>query len=212
MVNIILADQQQLVRSALKTLLIGTSDEWYVTEADTIEEALTFLPCSKAHFLITEISAGDGTELIGKALALDPELKVLVLSGHDDLSLVHRAIAKGASAFLLKECLFDELLLAMKCAGAGRQYLCSGISTRILDTANYWIEKKNPTALNLILTDREMEVLELIAEGKTNMEMSEELFLSKRTVEGHRQNLLEKTKSRNSAQLVSFAVRNGIIH
>jgi len=212
MVNIILADQQQLVRSGLKTLLLGTSADRHITEADKLEQALTFLPHSKTDFLITEMLAGDNPALIGKALALDPALKVLVLSDEANLSLVHQVFVNGASGFLLKECLYDELLLAMKCAGVGRQYLCSGISSTLLATARLWMDKKDPAASNLIFTDREKEVLALIGEGKTNMEMSEELFLSKRTVEGHRQSLLDKTNSRNTAQLVRFAVRHGILY
>ena len=212
MVNIILADQYQLVRSGLKTLLLGQASDRCVTEAETFEDALLFLQRSKAHFLITEIRGEGDVKLIGKALEIDPELKVVVLSEHDDLSLVHWSFSNGASAFLLKECGYDELVMAMKCANDGRHYLCSGISYRLLDCSKDWIMKKDPSISKEMFTDRELEVLALIGEGRTNIEMSEQLFLSKRTIEGHRQNLLDKTNSRNTAQLVRFAVRNGIMY
>ncbi|SOD13976.1 response regulator transcription factor [Pedobacter xixiisoli] len=212
MVNIILADQQQLVRSGLKTLLLGTSDDTHVIETSTFEEALDLLPQTNAQFLITDMSAENGPEIIQRALGIVPSLKVLVLSDQFDLGLVHRTFAHGASAFLLKECLYEELLVAMKCASAGRQYLCSGISSRLLESSRDCTDIKAPPIDRKIFTERELEILALIAEGRTNLEMSEQLFLSKRTVEGHRQSLLDKTKSRNTAQLITFAVRNHIIY
>lgn len=212
MVNIILADQQRLVRSGLKTLLVEVANHGCITEADTFEEALHLLHQSKTHFLITEMAADGDPERIVKALAIDPGLKVLVLSDHDDFPLIQRTFANGASAFLLKECLYEELLLAMRCASNGRNYLCSGISSRLLELTKDWAINKDSSIDKRTFTERELEVLELIGEGKTNMEMSEQLFLSKRTIEGHRQKLLDKTKSRNTAQLVRFAVRNGILH
>ncbi|MNK18775.1 Transcriptional regulatory protein DegU [compost metagenome] len=211
MVKIILADQQQLVRSGLKTLLLRTSDDRHIIEANTFEEALHFLTRSENQFLITEMVSEDDPERIKKALTLNPELKVLVLSDNEDLMLVRRAFLNGASAYLLKECLYGELLMAMECANAGKQYLSTGLSSQLLASGIGSEKHMDSAAQKLMFTERELEVLSLIGDGKTNIEMSEQLFLSKRTIEGHRQSLLDKTKSRNTAQLVRFAVRNGIL-
>ena len=154
----------------------------------------------------------DGITLITKAKEIDPNIEVIVLSMHNDVSYISQAFAHGASGYLLKECNTDELLFAVKQVMHGRKYICMDLSVKLLDLCAQHISVGSSRQnLNAEFSERELEVLRLIADGLTNDEMSDKLFLSKRTIEGHRQSLLNKTGSRNTATLIRFAVLNGFI-
>src|SRR5690606_4644350 len=119
--------------------------------------------------------------------------------------------AEGASGYLLKNISSDELIFAIKHVSSGNQYLCSELSIKLLERVTKSSALTPIIDSNIEFSSREVEVLNLIAEGLTNLEMSEKLFLSKRTIEGHRQSLIEKTGSRNTAALIRFAVLNGFV-
>ena len=164
--------------------------------------------------LLTDIQMQemDGIALISKAKEIDPHTEVIVLSMHNDVSYIDQAFAQGASGYLLKECNTDELLFAVKQVAAGRKYICMDLSVKLLGLcAQRTSVASTKQILNAEFSERELEVLRLIADGMTNDEMSDKLFLSKRTIEGHRQSLLNKTGSRNTATLIRFAVTNGFI-
>jgi DNA-binding NarL/FixJ family response regulator len=131
---------------------------------------------------------------------------------HNDMSYVTEAFARGASGYLLKECSPEELLFAIKYIARNGQYLSAELAVKLpgLYSAVFAASKSAPLS-DIQFTERELEVMRLIGEGMTNNEISDYLFLSKRTVEGHRQSLLEKTGCRNTAVLVKFAVQNGLI-
>jgi len=154
----------------------------------------------------------DGIALISKVKALNPNIRVMILSMLDNEKYVSQAFTEGASAYLLKSVSADELVFSIKHVSTGNKYLCSELSIRLLDRL---IQKSNMeyggVDISKNFSMREIDVLHLIAEGLTNSEMSDRLFISKRTVEGHRQSLIEKTGSRNTAALIKYAVLNGIV-
>jgi len=154
----------------------------------------------------------DGIELIKKLRNLDSNIKVVILSMLDGENYISQAFLEGASGYLLKNVSSEELIFALKHVKLGNRYLCSELSIKLID--RFVDSFTSPAVLNesnIEFSSREIEVLNLIAEGLTNLEMSEKLFLSKRTIEGHRQSLIEKTGSKNTASLIRFAVLNGIV-
>ncbi|MDB5021564.1 MAG: Response regulator receiver protein, partial [Pedobacter sp.] len=139
--------------------------------------------------------------------------RVVILSMHDNEKYVSQAFVEGASGYLLKSVSADEMNFSLKHVHSGGKYLCSELSMNMLGK----LSQKNVNSIadnisNIEFSMREIEVLHLIADGLTNSEMSEKLFLSNRTIEGHRQSLIEKTNSKNTAALIRYAVLNGIIH
>jgi len=154
-----------------------------------------------------------GIELIAKLKQLAPSCKVIVLSALDHEKYVVQAFQTGANGYLLKSVNPEELIFAIRHIYAGSQYVCSELTSRFLNRL-----LSVPDALTSELADgidfssREVEILGLIAEGYTNQEIADKLFTSKRTIEGHRQALIEKTGARNTAALVRFAIMNGIIN
>jgi DNA-binding NarL/FixJ family response regulator len=149
----------------------------------------------------------DGMEMI-RALQID--FRVLVLSMLDNGNYVLETIQAGARGYLLKNVSKKEMLFAIRYVADGGTYICSEICLKTLK--NLARIKGLPSSvmeLNIEFSEREMEVLKLIAEGFTNKEMANKLFSSRRTIEGHRLSLMDKTGSKNTATLIKFSVQNG---
>ena len=215
MINVIIAEDHAIVRNGIKMLLQTDSSINIIGEATSGAEVLELMNNPvKVDVLLTDFQMQemDGITLISKAKAIDPNIGVIVLSMHNDISYINQAFSQGASGYLLKECNTDELLFAIKQVTNGRKYICMDLAEKLLklSTQHRSVERSREN-LNADFSERELEVLRLIADGLTNDEMSDKLFLSKRTIEGHRQSLLNKTGSRNTATLIRFAVTNGFI-
>jgi len=154
----------------------------------------------------------DGISLIKEMRTVSPATKLVMLSMHDNEKYIAQAFVEGASGYLLKNVLADELIFALKHVHTGGKYLCSELAMTMLDkllkNGHSAVAQQDPP---LEFSVREIEVLHLMAEGLTNNEISERLFISKRTVEGHRQSLIDKTGSRNTAALIRYGVLQGII-
>lgn len=216
MIQVLLAEDHNIVRNGIK-MLLGSDKEIHVAgEATNGREALDFIANNEGiDVILADINMPelDGISLIKEAQNLKPNIRVVILSMHDNDKYVSQAFLEGASGYLLKSVSADEMIFSLKHVKAGGKYLCSELSIKMLEK----LSQKNVNAItenvsNIEFSMREIEVLHLIADGLTNSEMSEKLFLSKRTIEGHRQSLIEKTGSKNTAALIRYAVLNGIIN
>lgn len=209
--NIILAEDHNLVRGAIKMLLEDSPDIQVVGESANFDETLELLNIPETTMLLTEVNTGaiDGMDLISEAKIRRPDLKVLVLSMFDQLEMVQKAISRGASGYLLKASPVDELLFALKLVSAGGQYICTQLSMKLLKERKSFNTEADDDKHTF--SSRELEVLQLLAEGMTSTQISEQLFLSRRTVEGHRQSLINKTNSKNTAQLIRYAALKGLL-
>ena len=217
MVKIVIAEDHLVVLNGVKLLLESQSDLEVIDQGTNGNEVLEIM--SKGNIpdvLITDINMADmdGLELILKVKSQYPSVKIIVLSMLNSLQHVLQAFKNGANGYLVKNVGYEEMLYAIRHVANGGQFICEEIGGIMLDTL-----QKSPTAfLNIEqimekmgLSEREMDVLELIGEGFTNMQIADKLFLSKRTVEGHRQNLLEKTGVKNTAALIKYAIRTGLM-
>jgi DNA-binding NarL/FixJ family response regulator len=154
----------------------------------------------------------DGIQLLTEVKSKYPDIKVIMLSMHDHEKYVMEAFKHGGDGYLLKNIGADELIFAVKFVHQGRKYLCSELTMSLMENllkSKQYLMAMPDSEIDFSL--RELEILQLIAEGLTNLEMSEKLFLSKRTIEGHRQSLLDKTGSKNSAALIRYGVLHGLI-
>lgn len=216
MIQVLLAEDHNIVRNGIKMLLASDKEINVAGEATNGREALDFIANNEAvDVILADINMPelDGISLIKEVKAINPDIRVVILSMHDNEKYVSQAFIEGASGYLLKSVSADEMIFSLKHVHAGGKYLCSELSMNMLGK----LSQKNVNSIadnvsNIEFSMREIEVLHLIADGLTNSEMSEKLFLSKRTIEGHRQSLIEKTNSKNTAALIRYAVLNGIIH
>jgi len=215
MLRVILAEDHNIVRNGIRMLLEADSDIQISGEATNGLEVLNLLDQgTKGDVILADINMPimDGMMLLRELNNRGGMLPVLFLSMIDNEKYVAQAFSEGASGYLFKNVSADELMFALRHVSAGGRYICSELSLTLLEKLfKDPYPSKNISETPIDFSEREFEILHLIAEGMTNQEISEKLFISKRTVEGHRQSLLEKTGSRNTATLIRFAIMNRLI-
>ncbi|PKV62822.1 response regulator [Pontibacter ramchanderi] len=217
MINLIITDDHKIVRDGLKALLQDHSAVRVVGEAASGSELLELLPQVEADIVLMDISMPgmDGFDTAAHIFKHYPELKVVVLSMLSHEKYVSRMMELGASGYILKNAGKDELHCALQLIAQGCRYISPDVTLELLRKVKQFpSEMPSPSGNgeeHRELSKRELEVLSLIGEGYTNAEIADRLFTSKRTVETHRQNLLDKTKARNTAALVKYALQRGLI-
>lgn len=215
MIKVLLAEDHNIVRNGIRSLLDKEDDVHVVGEAiDGLEVLKKLEEGTEIDLVLTDINMPqlNGLALLKELKQNFPDVKVLILSMLEHENYVLQALDSGAYGYLLKNIAEEELMFAIRHVYAGNIYVCSELMSKIIEKlSNIPQENNKELKVAIDLSRREIEILLLIAEGFTNNEIAEKLFTSRRTVEGHRQNLLEKTGARNTATLIRFAVRNGII-
>lgn len=216
MLKIILAEDHVIVRNGIKLLLEYQSLVEVIGETSSGQGVLDLIDSGIVpDIVLTDINMPDldGIGLIKALKTKYPEVKVIVLSMIDSEKYVAQAFLEGSHGYLLKNVNEDELMFALKTVSNDTKYLCVELAQKLLDKLIGTISAQTEQVSHHVdLTMREIEVLHLLAEGYTNQEMADKLFLSKRTIEGHRQMLIDKTGSKNTAALIRFAVANGYLN
>lgn len=217
MYKILLVDDHTLVRNGFRLILESHKQLSIVGEAGDGVQALEFLDKSETpDLIITDLKMEEmsGITLIHKVKAKYPEIDVAVLSMIEDNNTVAEAFRAGAVGFLSKNSDYDELVQGIFNILQGKRYISMEIGLSFLDhfqlNRPIYIDKE-AIYHRYDISERELMVLELISRGFTNAEIADQIFLSKRTVEGHRQQLIDKTKTKNTADLVRFAFENKLL-
>lgn len=207
--SILLVDDHKLFREGLKLLLENLDIVHEVKEAGNGREFLEILAdyTPDLVFLDIEMPEIDGIRAARQALNTFPGLKIIALSMYGDEEYYTQMISAGAKGFVLKNSDMQEIEAAIRNVLAGDNYFSKEILNRIFSG----IGKKSRTVRQTDLSEREQEVLFYICKGLSNQEIADKLYLSKRTVDKHRENLLAKTNARNTAGLVMYAVKNGVV-
>ncbi len=207
--RVLIADDHALVRSGLRMLLESEGDFEVVAEAGTADEAVRAARLEKPDVVLLDVvmPGRSGLDALGDVLAAAPEAKVLVLSMQDDPRYVREAFAAGASGYLLKEAADAELVAALREVAAGSHYVHPALGARMAaaDAAAQAKAASDP------LSDREREVLRLLALGHTNQEIAQLLFISVRTAETHRAHIMQKLRLSTRAELVRYALADGLL-
>jgi DNA-binding NarL/FixJ family response regulator len=214
MIRVILADDHTIIRDGIRALLAEEAGLEVVAEAGNGQEVLDVLATTPCDVVIMDINMPvmDGFGAMPHIREQFPEVKVLVLSMLDNPNYVVRMLKAGASGYVLKNADVAEISHAIRTVAAGRQYICTEIGLNLLQqVAVGATPTETPVRKANDLSKRELEVLTLIAEGLTNAEIADKLFTSKRTIETHRQNIIEKTQAKNTAALIKFAVSQGML-
>jgi len=210
--RILLADDHTMFRAGVKKMLERMSDVEIVAEASDGLELISLLGRVEADLVLLDISMPKlgGIEAAKKIRKTFPQVKILVLTMHLNKDYFYYSMSAGASGYLLKQDADEELFSAVDKIRAGETYISPFLSTELIgDVVD--ISRGRGDSMPAPLSPREREVLKFIAEGKTSREIAEVLSLSVRTVEHHRANILKKTKTRSTADLVRFAFQQGYI-
>jgi len=213
MIRVIVADDHHLVRQGIRALLERADDIEVVGEAADGQEAIELVQRLNPDVLVIDIAMPrlDGTQATERVRALGVATQVVILSMHSDETLVRQTLRSGARGYLLKRSVTEELLLAVRAAVRGEIYLSPAISASLLDeflAVEADSEERRPSDL---LTPREREVLQLIAEGHTNTAIAQMMNVSVKTVEKHRAHLMSKLKVHDVAGLIRLAIKHGLV-
>ncbi len=206
--RIALVDDHQLFRAGMRGLLTMVENLEVVAEASTGEEFLELLPTLEADVVFMDFSMPgmDGAETTEQALKRRPDLRIITLSMFGEESYYTRMVKAGACGFLLKDSDIDEVVEAVETVMIDGSYFSPRLLMSI--TRNM---RSEATPTEDPISAREREIVVAICRGLSNQEIADELFISKRTVDKHRANILEKTGCKNTAALVVYAIRNGLV-
>ena len=210
MIKILLVDDHKMIRDALKYYFKGSNELDIVEEAEDGSEGLERMETRNFDLLIVDIRMPgmDGQEMIEKVRSKYPDQKILVLSMFDDPDHIKSMVSLKINGYVLKNAGRDELLDAIRRIASGEVFYSSGVLRCIQEIMSDPPDK--PTPIPTGLTFRELEVLSLILKEYSNQEIADKLFVSVRTVEGHKRNLLARTGSKNLAGLVLYAVEHNL--
>ncbi len=208
MIRILLADDHSLVRQGFRMILSAQPDMEIVGEAGNGREAVELAEKLQPDLVIMDVTMPElnGIEATRRLITAAPRARVLALSMHKDSVYVREILRAGARGYLLKDSVDADLLAAVRAVAKGEGYLSPAVSDAVL--TDYRRHVTDPLDL---LTSREREVLQMIAEGKTNKEIATLLNLSVYTVEAHRGRVMEKLNLHSTGELVRFALRSGLI-
>ncbi len=206
MIRVFLLDDHEIVRRGLRELLEATGEMEVVAEAGTAEEALRRVPATNPDVAVLDVRLpdGDGVEVCRELRSKDPTLKCLMLTSYSDDEALFDAIMAGASGYVLKQIRGNELVDAIKAVAAGQSLLDPAMTTRVLERLRTGGAEDEKIAS---LTDQERRLLDLLAEGYTNREIAERMFLAEKTVKNYVSNLLSKMGMQRRTEAAVYAAR-----
>ena len=209
MIKILIADDHPIVREGLKQILHEAPDMVVADEASNGQEVLEKVWKNNYDVVLLDISMPgiSGLDILKQLKSHKPELSVLVLTMYPEEQYAVRVLRAGASGYLTKESAPDELINAIRKVSLGRKYVSSSLAEKLA----FELEIDSEKPLHETLSDREYEVMCMIASGKTVKEIAEELFLSIKTISTYRSRILEKMKMKSNAELIHYAIKNRLV-
>ena len=208
-IRVLLVDDHPVLRAGLKTLLSVESDLQIIAETDNGEDAVRLALEFRPDVVLMDLSLPrlNGTEATKRIVAHDPSIRVLALTAHDDLAFARMLLEAGAAGFALKRGVCDELVRALRIVASGETYVDPSLASSLIQ--NGPSSRRNGGAAVTALSERETEVVRLIAEGHTSKEMAQALGLSPRTLETYKARAMSKLNLRTRAELIRYALRRG---
>ena len=210
-VRIVLVDDHAVIRDGLRSLINLEKDMEVVAEAQDGREMIGLVGTTRPDLVIMDIGMPDlnGIEATRQLLEQAPGIKVLALSMHSDRRMVAGMLSAGASGYLLKDCAFDEIAHAIRIVVSNRTYLSPSITDVVVGDYASRVTTGEQSIFT-VLTAREREVLQLLAEGNATKEIAARLFISVKTVETHRRQIMEKLNLHTVPELTKYAIREGL--
>ena len=209
MIKILIADDHAVVRQGLKQIITDQTDMQVAGEAETGAQVLQLLGSENFNVIILDITmpGGSGLDLLPEIRHLRPMIKILILSMHAEEQFAVRALKSGASGYITKQSAPTELVKAIRKVQSGGKYISQSIAEQLA----FFYSDDEDKPLHEKLSDREFQVLRMIAAGQTLREVADELIISEKTVSTYRTRILEKMKMKRTAELIRYAVQNKLI-
>ena len=210
-IKVLLADDHAMMRGGLRMLLEQNTEISVIGEAEDGREAVHLVKKLSPDVIVMDIAMPgmNGIEATRQIIADDPGVRIIALSMHSDRQFVSEMLKAGAKAYLLKQCAVDELIIAIKTVLKNQTYISPCISGVVVDQFVRAASKSEPNVFSR-LTDREREVLQLMAEGNSSKVIAHQLNLSIKTIETHRMKIMEKLNIHTVAELTKYAIREGL--
>lgn len=210
-IRILLADDHKITRQGLRSLLDENDDMEVLAEAENGRDAIELARKLNPDVIIMDVSMPDlnGVEATRQIIQDNHDVRVIALSMHSDTLFVSEMLKSGASGYLLKDCAFQELEQAIRTVTDGKAYLSPSISGVVVEDYLHRLSKADMSTSG-VLTDREREVLQLIAEGQSTKQVALKLHISAKTVETHRRQIMNKLDMHTVAELTKYAIRKGL--
>ena len=211
--RVLLADDHAIVRRGMRALLETEKSVEIVAEAADGLEAIRLCEEHKPDLLILDVAMPklNGIEVAGRCLKMQPPPQAIMLSMHADESYIMRSLYAGAKAYLLKDSTDEDLLPAVRAVAAGKSFFSPTVTNVLVEDYVRQLQERGLVDSYHLLTDREKEVLQLLAEGRSNKEVATLLDVGLSTVETHRSNLMQKLNLHSTAEIVLYAVRKRLI-
>jgi DNA-binding NarL/FixJ family response regulator len=212
-IRVLIADDHTIVRKGLCSLLVGENDIDVIGEARNGKEVIRSVGELSPDVIVMDIHMPllNGIEATRNIKKKYPSVGIIILTMYSDEGYVHEALLAGASGFLIKNTIPQDLCSAIRAVSRGESFLSPSISKTVIETYTKLNPAKKGNVQNKELTPREREVVQLIAEGHSNREIAELLFISSKTVEVHKQNIQKKLNFSGTALLTQYAIRKGLI-
>lgn len=211
--EVLIIDDHKMIRDGLKVMLasLNKSIQFKISEAESGAEAFYKINHNFFELIIVDyqIPGMSGAEIVLRILRYQPETKIMALSNYDELSYIQSMIDAGAKGYVLKNIEPFEMLNAIRTILAGGNYYCNDVALKLIDAGKDKARKKEE--ITKILTSREIEVLQMISMEMTNEEIAQKLFVAKRTIDTHRQNLINKLQVKNTVGLVKIALQMDLV-
>ena len=210
MIRLFLVDDHPVLRDGLRALFQQDPSLQVVGEAENGEQLLAQLPTTPCDVVLLDLHMPglDGLATTLRLRAEFPDVRILILSMADHERAIGQVLAAGASGYVLKNAGHEEIVAGVRAVAAGQRFLCSELGLTMLEKLLAGVSEPVPMSMSG-LTAREQEILRLVTDGLTTAQIAEKLYTSPRTVESHRQNIMEKTGAKNTAALIKAAVSQG---
>jgi two-component system response regulator NreC len=210
-IKILLVDDHQIIIDGLKSLLKNSEEIIVAGEANNGRDALRLLELADIDVMLIDIDMPvmNGIDTLKEIRRRGKEVKVIILSMHQEAGMIKSLMNLGANGYLLKSSSQEEVIDAIQKVATGKSYFSAEVTYSLLNKDQNMYRDSSPQIE--LLTDRESEIVQLIAEGFSNKEIGNKLFISHRTVDTHRTNIMKKLNVSNIAGLISYAIKNGIV-
>lgn len=213
-IHILIADDHPLIAEGIKNTFENNDDFNVIAIVNNGKEAIRFIEKNLVDVALLDINMPimDGIECAKEIVKNHPHVKIAMLSMYQEASIIKNLIEIGAKGYMLKTIPSDELLLAIKSIHQGKEYFNTDVTKALIsdDKPNSFLQYKKKSPLLEQLTSREKEIIKYISQGLTNVQVGEKLFISPRTVDTHRTNIMRKIDVHNVASLIRFAFQNGL--
>jgi DNA-binding NarL/FixJ family response regulator len=211
-VKLLIADDHKMLREGLRSVIEKEPGMMVVGEAENGKDTIAMAQKTMPNIILMDVAMPDlnGIEATRKIVKDNPRIRVVALSGHADRHFVTEMLKAGASAYILKQTACEELIRAIREVSNGKTYLSPAVTRGLVDGYVRSTPRKGENPAFATLTDREREVLQLIAEGQSTKEIADHVSVSVKTVETHRRNIMEKLTLHSVAELTKYAIREGI--